>query len=89
MISNVYDLDNKRTLENKYLRVFSSTPPCYSNVTPIYFQPVHFPSSVGCHTEESSFVALMDKKLLKSEYLWQLTICPLSLSSFSLSLFFF
>ena len=66
-ISDVYEFDN-RTLDKKCLRVLLP-PPCYSNVTLIGFQSVHFPSDVRLYTQEWSFLTLRDKKPLKLENL--------------------
>lgn len=40
MISNDYDLDNIWILDKKYLRVLSSTLPCYLSMTFVGFQSV-------------------------------------------------
>ena len=52
MISNVYDLDNIWTSDKKCLKILYPTPPCYSNVTLIGFQSVHFPYDVRYCTQE-------------------------------------
>ena len=66
MTSSVYDLDNIWASDKKCLRVLPLTPH-YSDVTPIGFQSVHFPSNVRptltVHLqEERHFLAQMGKK---------------------------
>ena len=82
---NVYNLDNKWTLEIKYLRVFSPTLPCYFNVAPVGFQPVHFPYNIECYTEESFLVTLMDTKAIEiRKPVATANLSSISLSSYSL-----
>ena len=82
---NVYNLDNKWTLEIKYLRVFSPTLPCYFNVAPVGFQPVYFPYNIECYTEESFLVTLMDTKAIEiRKPVATANLSSISLSSYSL-----
>ena len=82
---NVYNLDNKWTLEIKYLRVFSPTVPCYFNVAPVGLQPVHFPYNIEYYTEESFLVTLMDTKATEIRK----PVATANLSSISLSSYSF
>ena len=61
LISNAY---NKKCLTFSPL-----TPSCHSNMTWIVFQSIYFPSNVRHYTNEGSFLALKDKKLLKLDTL--------------------
>ena len=59
--------------------------PCYFNVAPGGFQPVHFPSNLGGYTEESFLVTLMDTKAIEIRK----PVATANLSSISLSSFTF